>query len=107
MHQPVVITKQWGASSPQIFQAHVTNELLKAVVIEFVRVNPKGQEYVFQMIKLTNATISSIRQYANVANAGEPVYPVGLEDIAFTFQKIEIINQDGKTQAMDDWMARQ
>ena len=106
-HQPVVITKQWGVSSPQIFQALATNEGLKSVVIEFVRVNPKGQEYVFQIVRLTNAAITSIRQYANVANAGEPVYPVGLEDVAFVFQKIEIINQDGKTQAMDDWMARQ
>ena len=105
LHQPVVITKQWGVSSPQIFQACVANEILKSVVIEFVRVNPQGKEYVFQVIRLTNATITSIRQYANVANAGEPVYPVGLEDIAFTFQKIEIVNQDGKTQAMDDWGA--
>ena len=105
LHQPVVITKQWGVSSPQTFQAHVTNEALKSVVIEFVRINPKGQEYVFQMIRLTNAAIISIRQYANVANPGEPVYPLGLEDIAFVFQKIEIFNQDGKTMAMDDWGA--
>ncbi len=102
-HQPIVITKQWGASSPQIYKAWATNEILRSVVIEFVRVNPLGKEYIFQVIKLTNSRIASIRQYANVANPGEPVYPIGLEDIAFVFQKIEIFNNDGKTQAVDDW----
>ena len=105
-HQPIVITKQWGISSPQIFQACVTNEVLKSVVIEFVRTNPQAQEYIFQIIRLTNSTITQIRQYANVANPVEPAYPVGLEDIAFIFQKIEIFNQDGKTMAMDDWLSK-
>jgi type VI secretion system secreted protein Hcp len=102
-HGPVIITKLWGSASPQLFQALVTNEALKSVLIEFVRTNPQGQEYIFQIIKLTNASIASIRQYANVANPGETVTPGGLEDVAFTFQRIEITNQDGKTMAMDDW----
>lgn len=105
-HLPVVITKPWGISSPQIFQACVTNELLKSVVIEFVRTNPNGEEYIFQTIRLTNAAIVSIRQYVNVANPGEPRAATDtheLEDISFTFQRIEIFNQLGKTMAMDDW----
>jgi type VI secretion system secreted protein Hcp len=105
-HSPVVITKEWGPSSPQIFQACVTNEVVN-VVIEFVRTNPNGQLYTYQTIMLTNAAISSIRQYANVANPGESPNPLGLEDISFTFQKIEIMNVDGQTKAMDDWMPRQ
>jgi type VI secretion system Hcp family effector len=87
----------------------VTNELLRSVVIEFVRTNRNGEEYVFQIIRLTNATIASIRQYANVPNPGEPLAATGtheLEDISFVFQKIEIINNDGKTMAMDEWAIR-
>jgi type VI secretion system secreted protein Hcp len=102
-HQPIVITKPWGISSPQIFQACVTNEVLKSVLIEFWRTNPNGEGYLYQTIRLTNSTVASIRQYANVANPGEPAYPLGLEDISFTFQKIEIFNKDGNTQAMDEW----
>ena len=101
-HGPIIITKPWGSASPQLFQALVTNEVLKSVFIEFMRTSPEGARYQYQTIKLTNATISSIRQYANVANPGEPVNPGELEDIAFTFQKIEITNQDGKTMAMDN-----
>lgn len=101
-HGPIIITKPWGIVSPQLFQALVTNEVLKSVFIEFMRTSPEGARYQYQTIKLTNATISSIRQYANVANPGEPVNPGELEDIAFTFQKIEITNQDGKTMAMDN-----
>jgi type VI secretion system secreted protein Hcp len=103
LHQPVVITKQWGTSSPQIFLALTTGEHLKSVVIEFVRTNPGGKEYIFQIIRLSDAVVASFRQYANVANPGEPAYPLGLEDFSFTFKKIEIINTDAKTQAMDDW----
>ena len=38
-HQPVSFVKEWGAASPQLFQAAVTNEVLKSVLFEFVRTN--------------------------------------------------------------------
>ena len=36
-HHPVTFVKEWGASTPQFFQALVTNEQLSSVVIDFVR----------------------------------------------------------------------
>src|SRR5689334_16128763 len=45
-HQPVVFVKEWGAASPQLFQALVTNEVLKSVRFEFVKADEQGEEVV-------------------------------------------------------------
>jgi type VI secretion system secreted protein Hcp len=97
-HSPLVITQEWGAASPQLFQALATNEVLRTVLIEFVRSSPRGVEEVYQTVKLTNATVSSIRMHI-----GDPPNDRALEDVSFTFQRIEIENRVGKTMAVDDW----
>jgi type VI secretion system secreted protein Hcp len=95
-HKPVTITKRLGAATPQLFQALVTNEVLKSVKIEFEKISSSGKEYVYHRITLTDATISDIHQHA-AADTRE------LEEVSFTFHKIEIENVDGKTIAIDDW----
>lgn len=112
-HQPVVITKEWGAASPQIFQALTSNEVLDPVELEFTKTNPLGEEYVYHTIKLTEAKILSIKQYireyqpesAQTARHPAGVDAVELEDVSFTFRKIEMENKDGKTTFVDDWSA--
>jgi type VI secretion system secreted protein Hcp len=97
-HKPIVITREPGAASPQFFTALVTNEVLKPVVIKFLRVNVTGANEVQQIITLTNPSISDFRQY--VGDDGR-----WLEDVAFTFQQIQIENQPGKTMAIDSWVS--
>ena len=55
-HQPVTFTKQWGASSPQFYQAAYTNEVLTTVLFEFFLPLSDGTESLDHTIKLTNAT---------------------------------------------------
>jgi type VI secretion system secreted protein Hcp len=103
---PISITKQWDASSPQIYDAASSNELLTLVEFDFVRTASNGQEYTFETIKLTDATISSVKDYILTPPSAGPTgaaNPQALEDVAFTFQKIEITNNDGKTTAIDNW----
>jgi type VI secretion system secreted protein Hcp len=100
-HKPIHITKQWGAASPQLFSALVTNEMLKEVVIDFVGSGPGGQAQLLHSMKLTNAFITEIKQFTETAQAQQRAY----EEVAFTFQKIEISDLIGKTSAMDDWSA--
>ena len=102
---PIVITKDWDAASPQIFQAAATNEVLPLVELEFWRASPQGAETVLERVTLTNATISSVKQYIGFPSAGEPPNSHPQEDVALTFQKIEMTNPDGKTGASDDWSA--
>lgn len=100
-HKPVTITKDWGAASPQLFQAMVTNEVLSEVVIDFVGVDPRGMPALTHKIKLVNASVSNISHFADVLDKGGR----HLEDVSFTFQKIELEDSLGKTMAMDSWLA--
>lgn len=95
-HGPVVVTKLVGTASPQLFQALTANELLKSVAIEL----PAGEGAGYT-VKLTNATVSEVKQYTETLNGQAAV----LEDVSFTFQKIEVEDRGTRSMAMDDWMA--
>ena len=85
-HQPVTITKRWGAATSQLFQAHEHRGDPPA----------QGAEVVYHTVKLINARVAAIHQYAD-ADVHEA------EDVSFVFQKIEITNKTGSTSASDDW----
>jgi type VI secretion system secreted protein Hcp len=101
-HQPIVFVKEWGAASPQLFSALVTNEVLKSVLFEFVKTDENGEEFVHHSIRLTSASISQIEQYIDGDPEPPPVDPRLLEKISLTFQRIDIENAEGKTSATDD-----
>lgn len=98
-HSPVYVTKNWGAASPQFFQALVTNEVLKTVTIEFLRTQADGTEAVNYVVRLYNATVMSVKPFVDQSG-------VQLEDVGFTFQRIELESKDGKTGAVDDWFPK-
>lgn len=107
-HGPVTFVKEWGAASPQIFQALITNEVLKSVLFEFVDTNANGEEEVQNTIRLTDATVSrmkrSIDQFADETASRETTHDrPKLDEVSFTFVKIELENKAGKTVAADDW----
>jgi len=105
-HRPVVLTKEWGASSPQFYQAAFTNEVLTSVTFEFIAVDTSGKEKIDHTIKLTNATIGSVEQSLQNGQAGGPLVDSrDLQSISFYFQKIDIASISGGTEAMDDWQA--
>jgi type VI secretion system Hcp family effector len=100
-YQPIRVTRRWGESSPQLFQALVNNERLKSVVFEFMAPSQHGGEEVYQSIKLTEASVASYRQlslHETSAMAGsapvrgeEPIDRI--EEVTFLFQKIEVENK--------------
>jgi type VI secretion system secreted protein Hcp len=106
IHHPITVYKEWGVISPQLFEAMVTNENLPMVVIEEVRINPKGQEAVYMEIRLTNANISEIEIDPERASTPPLWTNREIERVSFTFQKIEIENKASKVTAQDDWEAR-
>jgi len=104
IHKPISFTKEWGASSPQLFQACATNENLKSVLFEFIRADATGQEAVHFKVTLTNAGIASIKSYVDLTdNTGDAFDAHELEDVELTFQKIELEDVVGKTMTVDDW----
>jgi type VI secretion system secreted protein Hcp len=108
-HGPITITKEWGAATPQIFQALVTNEVLKDVLFEFVQTTEDGMEQVYYTVKLTNATISAVNYVTGTGESAESAKTTAtydtheMEKVSFTYQKIEMDHKIGKTSAADDW----
>ena len=103
-HSPINFTKEWGAASPQLFQAAVTNEVLRSVTFEFVKPNPNGngQEIIYETITLTNARVGSLKRYIATPTGSEQPDLRALEDVTLMFQKIEINNTVAGTKAMDN-----
>lgn len=104
-HKPITITKEWGAASPQLFNALVTNESLTSVLFEFIDTLADGKEQVVQTVKLTGASISGFRQY--IGDVGNFIYDSTadsrkLENVTFYFRTIEMTNVAAKTTASDD-----
>jgi type VI secretion system secreted protein Hcp len=102
-YSPITITKAWGPSSVQMYQAFVNNETLSTVTFDFYS-DLQGKFVVTQKIKLTNATISSIKRHIAVSMDNAPPDPRELEDITFTFQKIEFSDASGAV-TTDAWAA--
>jgi len=105
-HKPVVVTKEWGAASPQFFQAAATNEVLKSVLFEFITTNNYGKEEVDYTIELTNATISGFEGSLHIGEKAGPIIDAReLERITLEFQKITVTSVTGGTTASDNWIA--
>ncbi len=101
-HQPVVFNKVWGASSPQFYEAIFTNETLTTVLFEFFVQNPAGVQALNHTIKLTNSSLSAVRQTLPDNQPAGALDPRELQEISLTFQKIDILNIGG-VEATDDW----
>jgi type VI secretion system secreted protein Hcp len=101
-YHPVVVTKEWGAASPQIWTAFATNELLTEVLIEFIGTNPHGLEQVDHSIKLTNTTITEVRDYTERVPPPDGTEMRPLDEVSFVFEKIEMHDKSGK-EFTDDW----
>ena len=100
-HGALTFTKEWGAASPQLFTALVSNEVLSSVLFEFVRTDDVGVERVFHTIELTDASVVALHQYVAAQEAGEPLENAELEDVSLTFRGIEMENLDGRSKASD------
>jgi type VI secretion system secreted protein Hcp len=102
-HQPIRIVKEVDQTTPQLFQALVTNETLTAK-IEFWRPLADGSGTLANVftITLTNALISSIKVASAEAPDSEEFEE--LEEVQLVYQKIEVTWVGGKT-AADDWNA--
>ena len=93
---PVTVTKAWGAASPQIALALSTNEVLKKVALSFWGIGADGVERIQNTITLTNANVSSIVRHLDAS--GNLV-----EDVSFTFQRIDLVDNLSGNMASDDW----
>jgi type VI secretion system secreted protein Hcp len=110
MHKPFTILKEVDRSSPQLWSALCTNEVISSWTLQFWAAAPAtgtvvGTEKQIYTIILVNASISSIHEFMEdnelPANATLPL----MEEVTFTYQKIEWLWVDGGVMTSDDWSA--
>jgi type VI secretion system secreted protein Hcp len=94
--QPLVISKEWGASSPQFLAAAASNERLDLVVIEFYAQTKTGVSSVDHNIRLTNANIVQIDDSFQISPTGRE-----LQTITLYYEKLEISAADGGTAILE------
>jgi type VI secretion system secreted protein Hcp len=106
-HKPLSFTKEWGKASPQLLQAHWTNEVLDEVVLEVVGRTPDGtKEFIQERITLTDAVIVAVDRYsATHAKDTVATDTEHLEDVAFRFRQIMVENPNAGTSTTDNWDA--
>ena len=95
VNDPVVIVRNEDEASPFFVKAAASGETLTSVVFEFKRNVGSGTE-VYQTVTLTNAIVSSVREING--NGGHQ-----MQEVSFTFQKIEYSNKDGAAAAPASW----
>jgi type VI secretion system Hcp family effector len=93
-NNPVVIVRNLDEASKFCVTAAASGQTLTSVVFEFTRARGSGTE-VYQTVRLTNAMVSSVK---TINGDGRP-----MEEVSFTFQKIEYQNKDGAAAAPATW----
>jgi type VI secretion system secreted protein Hcp len=105
-HKSIVIRKQVDAASPQLYRAATSHELLKQVVIEFVRPDAQGKEESYQTITLTDGNLAGYKRIGPAGKSARGKQEKEEEEISITYEKIEVKDKLGKTAATDDWAPR-
>ena len=108
MHKPFSVTKPLDRSSPLLYDVLTNNENLTDVTLRLFRPHATGVERHAFTVHLVNATISSIQfRLLNTRHARNGKMPE-LEEVSFTYQRIEWTWMEGNVTADDDWeIARQ
>jgi type VI secretion system secreted protein Hcp len=110
MHKPFIIMKELDKSTPVLHTMLVNNENITEWELQFWTPSNKtgtgaGTEIQHYTVKLKNARIIDINfRMLNNKNPELAKY-AEQEEIAFTYEKIEWIWNDGGITAQDDWEA--
>jgi type VI secretion system secreted protein Hcp len=108
VHKPFVITKELDKSSPLLYNALCTNENITEFELQFWTpqvgaVGGAGTEKQHYTVKLTNVSIADIKFTMLNNKNPELMRYVEYEEVAFTYQKIEWIWNDGGIMSTDNW----
>lgn len=104
-HKPLMITKVYDKSSPLLYTALTTGELLTKCTLKWFRTSKQGKQEHYFTTELEDAIITEIR--ARMPNCQDPnmKHFTHLEDVCFAYRKITWKHEIGSTEGSDDWRA--
>jgi type VI secretion system secreted protein Hcp len=102
-HHPFVITKEVDKSSALLYNMLVNNENIPEWELQFWQPSLAGVEKQYYSVKLTNASIESIRMVMPNNKHPDLMKFAEYEEVAFCYQKICWTWTEGGITAEDDW----
>ena len=103
VHKPVIVTKVYDKASPLLYTALTTGERLTKVTIKWFWTSPEGVQEHYFTHELTDAVIVDITSYMyNCQDPGMASF-THLEDVSFTYRKIDWTHEVSGTSGSDDW----
>ena len=103
VHKPLMITKIFDRSSPLIFSALTSGEMLTKCRLEWFRTSSSGAQEHYYTIELEDALIVDVS--SRMPNCQDPAQShfTHLEDVYFTYRKITWTHEVSGTSGSDDW----
>ncbi len=88
VHRAMSITKEIDKSTPMLYQALCTNEMLTEVILNWYRLDGTGEYELYYSLTMANAFITKIRPWVpNVLDRANETLK-HMEDISITYEKI-------------------
>jgi len=88
VHRPMMMTKELDKSTPVLYQALCTGELLTEVILEWYRVDGTGMQELYFTLTMSNALITKIHPWVpNVLDRSNESMR-HMEDIYLTYERI-------------------
>jgi type VI secretion system secreted protein Hcp len=103
MHRPFTITKEIDKSSPLLYSALVNNENLTVWELQCFAAKTSGVEVNTYAVTLTNARIVDITSTMLNNKIPENAKMPLMEEVSFTYQKIQWTWVSGGITSSDDW----
>jgi type VI secretion system secreted protein Hcp len=105
IYQPVTFTKYFDASSPLLWSALTTNQIIDPVVINFYRPDPAGTNKPQNYFKITYNAVTFVegKGYTPLVINPNNGFFQYMEDWSFTFKKVQWDQLISSTTGNDSW----
>lgn len=104
VHQPASIIKYTDKSSPLLLNAVTSGEILQ-ITANFYRTSTAGKQENYYEVQFTDVLLVDYRHYTPIALEPDNGPYRDMEEIMFTYRKIETTHKIAGTSGSDDWRA--
>lgn len=103
IHKPLIITKEFDASSPYLFKAVTSGQTLKSVELKWYQIDDSGTEKEYYNMKLDGVKVVGVSPVMhNIKDPAREKYN-HLENVSLRYEKITWTYKDGNIIHSDSW----
>ncbi len=88
VHRPIVLTKEIDKSTPMLYQALCTGELLTELELNWYRIDGSGEEELYYTMKMFNGMITKIHPYVENILLKDNAQLLHMEKVHIAYEKI-------------------